>query len=1028
MLLVVFAVTICRSADVRQAAAAWPDGYDQRYIDAVNDASFGGGAPDYWLNPAKVVRNLTVITDTNPNLIWQEPGKTHLLMGSLLGRTNFDRNFVDNAFRSNLWLTAGGELQSFLQQNTTPFENQAVRTKQVLGMPTNHNGDRVIEFWINRSAVFRPTKTGDVTDPVSPLDGPWASKGYTFLRDWWQTNYVTNPAAGYAPYPFTGMGYTYDWGTSDPLHQGLTEFIGSAYSADPVTHVEVSAAISIGSYRYYDHATGNFDVNGDADTIWAGLRYTPLGNQVLIRSEGVVYQGITVSSSGYTIINQGTLLGPGRNFDNTLREAVVEFEAGGRLQNSGLISGPVGVRSIAGDTTVENTGVIEGEVAAIDLGGGTDTVTSSGTIRGDILTGAGDDALTFRGGSFLGNADGGTGTNTLTFDVAAGQVFTAQGDFRNFATTSFLGGTSQLDGILTSPSVSVAQSATLAGTLRIEGDLTSAGTLSPGDSAGGGSPIGTMRVTGNYTQQTTGQLIVEMNKVSAGTYRNDNVIVGGSATLQSGSKVFLRNIAGSTDAYRPDDTFTVYTASTPFASNPNLAFESDSAFLSFVGVNPTGKNIYQAKVVRSALFASAAQSDNQFAVAHALDLSNDLATGAFAELVNELLFMNSLQFSAAASQLSPAPYFAIESASQRNAQYLAESLSEYLFIRRLAKRQLGFETPLGGMAMGSGPMGSRAAGIMPVSNPSDAAAAADRMGGMDSGSMNVSGMNEEVVLRQQSPAFRDRFGFFDPYAAFFGEKSRGEHIGYNAKAIGSQFGVDGQFDDSMILGFSIYYSNIFVAMNDQRGSGTIDTLRIGPYMTSYGERWFLDSWISCGFSDNDVRRSVHLPDQTLTAQATYSAADATAYLGGGAQYDLGDAILMPLASLQYYYYTGHRFTESGAGGANLNVLPQNGNSLNARLGGRLLRVIDMRFGKFVPEVFGGWAHECLGGNQLVSAFAAGSPNFIVDSGGIFPNNGYYGGVLRFSGSQRSNVFLRYTGSLAGQTHFNALDLGVAIGF
>ncbi|MHB8969166.1 MAG: autotransporter outer membrane beta-barrel domain-containing protein [Pirellulaceae bacterium] len=136
-------------------------------------------------------------------------------------------------------------------------------------------------------------------------------------------------------------------------------------------------------------------------------------------------------------------------------------------------------------------------------------------------------------------------------------------------------------------------------------------------------------------------------------------------------------------------------------------------------------------------------------------------------------------------------------------------------------------------------------------------------------------------------------------------------------------------------------------MNDHRGSGDIDTLRIGPYLTAYGERWFLDTWISCGFSDNDVRRTVQLPNETLTAQANYLAADATAYLGGGAQYDVGDSIVMPLASLQYYYY---------------------------------------------------------------------------------PNSGYLGGVVRFSGSQRSNVFLRYTGSLAGPTHFHVVDLGLAIGF
>jgi hypothetical protein len=51
--------------------------------------------------------------------------------------------------------------------------------------------------------------------------------GFTTYKNWFTNRkaWIYQQSVPGGPYPWTGLGYTYDWGNPDPPHVGLSEFV-----------------------------------------------------------------------------------------------------------------------------------------------------------------------------------------------------------------------------------------------------------------------------------------------------------------------------------------------------------------------------------------------------------------------------------------------------------------------------------------------------------------------------------------------------------------------------------------------------------------------------------------------------------------------------------------------------------------------------------------------------------------------------------------------------------------------------------
>ena len=205
---------------------------------------------------AKISRNLTPITNDNPALIWENniPGSRVLMLSWI--RSSDARYYdgtVDPACRpgsanctlkADLWVTAAPEMKTFFL-GTAP---QPLRIAQLLGVPPEYASEArsMVELWVAPKDMFRPCPDPEITDrecetgfPSDPFrtfsstdlvratEGPgWnVFMNYTGWfnnrKDYIYTDPRNYPAS--SPYPWTRLGYTYDWGS--PSHIGLSEFV-----------------------------------------------------------------------------------------------------------------------------------------------------------------------------------------------------------------------------------------------------------------------------------------------------------------------------------------------------------------------------------------------------------------------------------------------------------------------------------------------------------------------------------------------------------------------------------------------------------------------------------------------------------------------------------------------------------------------------------------------------------------------------------------------------------------------------------
>lgn len=224
------------------------------------------------MTPAKISKNLTAIGPDNPNLRWENdiPGG-RVLVATWVGNQLACESYLNPdtpgckagqecpAYRYSSWVTAVPELKSFL--GTAPT---LLRVAQALGLPpptTAQTLDNtcVIELFVAPANLFRPSPDPEISDAEAemafPSDGfrkfddtvlvysempcntsrcPSCTSsgkcGMTSYKNWFDNRreYVYSKTAANDPYPWTALGYTYDWGNPEAPHFGVSEFVINA--------------------------------------------------------------------------------------------------------------------------------------------------------------------------------------------------------------------------------------------------------------------------------------------------------------------------------------------------------------------------------------------------------------------------------------------------------------------------------------------------------------------------------------------------------------------------------------------------------------------------------------------------------------------------------------------------------------------------------------------------------------------------------------------------------------------------------
>lgn len=212
----------------------------QAYAAALQDAKVA--------DPEEIFDGLTAIIPDNATLTW-EPAGERVLVSTWTSWNGYDTQVGQEIpLTREVWVTAVPQLQGFCQTYAATAETPlTLRLEQLLGLPPNNGKTRVVEMWVDPADLFRPSPDGEIDDTVAELELPGperfaSQQDYEFHRDWYNLQLsiddYDNPAKGY---PWTRLGYTYDWGNPDS-EVGLSEFVITAGSTIKIENVYETAA------------------------------------------------------------------------------------------------------------------------------------------------------------------------------------------------------------------------------------------------------------------------------------------------------------------------------------------------------------------------------------------------------------------------------------------------------------------------------------------------------------------------------------------------------------------------------------------------------------------------------------------------------------------------------------------------------------------------------------------------------------------------------------------------------------------
>jgi len=193
----------------------------QLYAQAIADAAYP--------TETKISTNLTIISKENKKLQWKTiEGEEHILVATWVSEQAVNYYPASGAYNTKsfpIWVTAIPDLKERYEAlKISQSKDPVLRMKQLLGLPPAVNKTHFIEFWVKPQDIFRPCPDNEITDQSCGLCFPEnTSEAHQKWINQLRLDSYYNCKGD--KYPWTQLGYTYDWHEGNKSHIGLSEFV-----------------------------------------------------------------------------------------------------------------------------------------------------------------------------------------------------------------------------------------------------------------------------------------------------------------------------------------------------------------------------------------------------------------------------------------------------------------------------------------------------------------------------------------------------------------------------------------------------------------------------------------------------------------------------------------------------------------------------------------------------------------------------------------------------------------------------------
>ena len=739
-----------------------------------------------------------------------------------------------------------------------------------------------------------------------------------------------------------------------------------------------------------NNATVVFDQTGSST--YAGAM-SGTGRLVKQNAGTLILTG-TSSHTGGTTVSGGVLQGTAANLQGSItNNASVVFDQATTATYAGNMSG-------SGSLTKIGAGVLTVSGNNSYTGG---TTVSAGTLRlGSANALPTDGALTVNGGTvdFNGNnltvaslsGAGGTislGASTLTVaetaNTSVAAVITGTGGLVKQGTgilnltgantytgpTSVSAGRLAVNGSITS-NVNVGSGGNLGGVGTITGNVTNNGIAAPGNS------IGTLTVSGSYTQAAGSTYQVEAN--ATGQADRINVTgAPGTATINGGTVQALADPG----VYAPSTTYTILNA-TGGVTGTYAGVTSNYPFLQ-ASLGYDTNNVYL--TLKPGGFAAGASSGNQRAVGGVLDRSVAGSTGDFATVIGTMATLTLAQGQAAMDAISGQNYSGFSTANVGSSLLFMNAVGQQMAAAR---------------SVGSG-------GRVALAEACEFAC--------------------DDPERVQTPSPWSLWGSALGATGSVAGNSNAATVTYNAGGVAT--GIDYRLDPRFLVGLGVGFSSGNQYLSGFSGRGTSTSYQATLYASFTRGAFYFDGQAGYGFNDNQMTRMIAIPGlQPRTATGQTSANQFVGQVEAGygiGIYERAAASLTPFVRMQGVTNSQAAFSETGAGSLNLSVAQQTVNSVRSTIGAELAGSIDAGWREKLALQFRlGWTHEYASVSRPVTASFAGAPGAAFTVFGAAPQRdvaslGFAANTLI---AERTSLYFRYDGEVGTGTDNHAFSAGL----
>lgn len=137
-----------------------------------------------------------------------------------------------------IWTFTDREILAWYDENSEGVTDWELRLEQLIGLPASTEYTHISAFWVDLDEVIRPAYQTDVTKQLTAdlLDGSALGE----YKAWFDGNAAYSYSEE-TPYPWTRLGYTYDW-ADNGREYGLSEFLILADSVIEVAWTKTTDA------------------------------------------------------------------------------------------------------------------------------------------------------------------------------------------------------------------------------------------------------------------------------------------------------------------------------------------------------------------------------------------------------------------------------------------------------------------------------------------------------------------------------------------------------------------------------------------------------------------------------------------------------------------------------------------------------------------------------------------------------------------------------------------------------------------